>query len=523
MPNIKIKELLVRNSLAGDKVLTLGADGKLAMVNLASSSAAAPPVVIPDANNPPVVNTAEVSISSPAAGSIVTDGDSITFTGTATDSVSGDITSSLVWTDDLANQIGAGATFSTTGLIAGQRTVTASVSGSDGKTSLSSVAFTVLVAGFDIDNIVVTGASIMNQTFQEPTNSRKAEKAFMLSGTEVKVYNRATAGDTTTDLANKIGGYIAEFQADAAKTAFLLHIGGNDVSGAGGYPGDSASISNDINQIVDELKAAGFKVALSTLTWRRPPASNPTEPYNTNIIQPIIDAKADIAMDLHTPTLANEAIWIGVDGVHPTNPGEDGIRAALTQTVGQYLTRSAPSAEVLDTVIQFGNAQFTTGDLNIVSGNAVSSELLNVDLSLITGATVTVTGSSGVNAAGKGNVADPNDVSFSLTSDALLTDSFYVEGGNTALVDLSNIKAVAGSTYDVTVVASRDNVSTTKVSEYAIGGQTKTLDSTLSTPNAGVTFNGVSGDDMMANGLTVTAAAGSSYAYLSGIRITKTS
>ena len=65
-----------------------------------------------------------VSITSPADGSTFTDGDSISFAGTATDPEDGDVSSSLVWTSNLSGQIGTGASF-TTLLTIGTHTITA--------------------------------------------------------------------------------------------------------------------------------------------------------------------------------------------------------------------------------------------------------------------------------------------------------------------------------------------------------------------------------------------------------------
>jgi hypothetical protein len=89
-------------------------------------------------------NTApSVSISSPANGSTVTPGTSVTFTGSATDAQDGNISASLVWTSSLQGQIGTGASFARNDLVLGTHTITAQVTDSGGLNGAASVTLTV--------------------------------------------------------------------------------------------------------------------------------------------------------------------------------------------------------------------------------------------------------------------------------------------------------------------------------------------------------------------------------------------
>lgn len=78
-------------------------------------------------NTPPNVN-----ISSPANNATFTEGDSVTFTGSASDTEDGNISADIVWTSNLDGQIGTGASFTTSALSIGTHTVTAAVSDSGG-------------------------------------------------------------------------------------------------------------------------------------------------------------------------------------------------------------------------------------------------------------------------------------------------------------------------------------------------------------------------------------------------------
>ena len=66
------------------------------------------------ANDPPTVN-----ITAPANGATFTVGDSVAFSGTATDTEDGTLTGSLSWSSSIDGSIGSGGSFSTTGLSVG--------------------------------------------------------------------------------------------------------------------------------------------------------------------------------------------------------------------------------------------------------------------------------------------------------------------------------------------------------------------------------------------------------------------
>lgn len=88
-------------------------------------------------------NTAPtVSISSPANGTSATSTTTLTFSGSASDTQDGNLTSKLAWTSSIDGQIGTGSGFSRT-LSAGTHTITAQVTDSGGLTSASSISVTI--------------------------------------------------------------------------------------------------------------------------------------------------------------------------------------------------------------------------------------------------------------------------------------------------------------------------------------------------------------------------------------------
>jgi subtilisin family serine protease len=89
-------------------------------------------------NTPPTV-----TISTPANLASFTQGTSVSFTGSAVDEKDGSLTGALGWISSLQGAIGGGAAFSTTTLIAGTHTITASAQDSDGLTGSKSIQVTI--------------------------------------------------------------------------------------------------------------------------------------------------------------------------------------------------------------------------------------------------------------------------------------------------------------------------------------------------------------------------------------------
>jgi subtilisin family serine protease len=89
-------------------------------------------------------NTApSATIGSPSNGSTFSEGNSVNFSGNASDSEDGNISASLIWTSNLDGQIGAGASFAISSLSVGTHTITASVSDSGGMSDSDSVNVTI--------------------------------------------------------------------------------------------------------------------------------------------------------------------------------------------------------------------------------------------------------------------------------------------------------------------------------------------------------------------------------------------
>ncbi|MDQ8203588.1 PQQ-dependent sugar dehydrogenase [Pelagicoccus sp. SDUM812003] len=110
-------------------------------------------------NEPPVL-----TIQSPASGSAVAAGQSMTFTATAQDPEDGNIAGAIVWSSSKDGAFGTGASVSVS-LSAGTHTITASVTDSGGEYDDASLSFTVVSGG----SLVSSGLVLRLETDMSPS------------------------------------------------------------------------------------------------------------------------------------------------------------------------------------------------------------------------------------------------------------------------------------------------------------------------------------------------------------------
>ncbi|MFG0327761.1 MAG: S8 family serine peptidase [Phycisphaerales bacterium JB037] len=96
---------------------------------------------------PPPANTQpDVVIASPFDGATFTEGDSLSFSGSASDAEDGNLSSFITWTSSLDGAIGAGASFQTSSLSVGTHTITARVIDSGSLSATDTVSISVAAA-----------------------------------------------------------------------------------------------------------------------------------------------------------------------------------------------------------------------------------------------------------------------------------------------------------------------------------------------------------------------------------------
>jgi lysophospholipase L1-like esterase len=374
---------------------------------------------------------------------------------------------------------------------------------------------------YDIDTVVIFGASIMEQSFSG-AGEASTEALFAAQGATITVHERATSGDNTTNMLAKLPALISEFSANASKTMFVIHWAGNDISQSGPYPGGASTIDNNCRAMCQDLKDAGYKIALSDTTYRIPPASNPSAPYNQNVMSSVIADFADISLSLYDLTFNNQGTWYEVDGIHPNGVGEDMNRNYVVDTIIPNIITGAIPAPIMweDVVLQFGLLNVYPDGSNSMTIDTTETPIKNVDLSVVENASITLSGSGGhSDELGRGNVLDPLDTSISLTNNKGLL-SYTFSSGGTISVEFTNSQIEPLATYTVGVTASRDTTDTNRDCDIVVAGVTQALN-VAESPAPIVEFTGVLGSDLIATGVTSTASATFTFAYIGMIRVTK--
>ncbi len=189
----------------------------------------------PTPNDPPTV-----SITSPADGSTFGSGETIAFTGTASDTEDGDLTASLVWTSNIDGQIGTGGSFPAI-LSDGNHTITASVTDSGGKTGSDSISITVGTPPEEATTVSVTSITYATE------GGRKQNKHLLI----------------TVALEDDLGSPVA----GASVSIDLLRNGSLDAQGTGTTGADGTVTFSRKNAPSGHYTTTVTNVSAEGLTW----------------------------------------------------------------------------------------------------------------------------------------------------------------------------------------------------------------------------------------------------------------
>ena len=156
----------------------------------------------------------------------MTAGTSVTFSGSATDTQDGNLTSALVWRSNVDGQIGTGGTFTKT-LTAGTHTITAKSTDSGGLFGERSVTVTVTASSTAPSG---GGPKLTARGFKEKGNQRAALTWSDLTAASVDVYRSnakvATVPNTgaMTDNIDKKGNGSYTYKVCAADTSTCSNL-----------------------------------------------------------------------------------------------------------------------------------------------------------------------------------------------------------------------------------------------------------------------------------------------------------
>jgi hypothetical protein len=165
-------------------------------------------------------NTAPtVTINSPANGATVPAGTSVSFSGSASDTQDGSLTSKLVWRSSIEGQIGSGGAFSRV-MKAGTHTISASVIDNGGLTTQKNITLNV-----SSQTTTSSGPTLTARGYKEK-GLQKADLSWSgLAATSVDVYRNnakisTTANDgSMTDAIDNRGGGSYTYKVCAAGTS----------------------------------------------------------------------------------------------------------------------------------------------------------------------------------------------------------------------------------------------------------------------------------------------------------------
>ncbi len=376
--------------------------------------------------------------------------------------------------------------------------------------------------------VLMLGASITNSLVDTLSKRTTLETQLSNAGMQARVFDKATGGDKSGTLLAHIRdeGLLDPFLPYASKCRCMLHIAGNDVS-SGAYPSQATVIDDNLREIVQWLQARGFNVAISPISYRVPPASNPAEPYNTNIVEPIINEFTPEWVDNGVPLynfykyfLENQGV-IGGDGIHLTNSaGMDDVRQnAVGQVIIDNITQNTnPDTEYLEHLLL--NVGDRSGEIigdycNISFGAYTTDKLVNTDFSGITNGTQIV-------ASGGANNLDGRTLAANLTP-TILNSGLARRGlyGGTISFNFTQAGLDPTANYTVKFMASRNSATGTKWGEVTVDGVMQEIDAETNPPTV-LEWTGVNGATLAsATGLVTTTKAGSTHMYVNAIEIIK--
>ncbi len=195
-----------------------------------------------DTNTAPTLN-----ITTPSDGTSVTQGTSITFSGTANDTQDGDLGASIQWTSDINGVIGTGASIDISSLSVNTHTITVSVADSGGASDTETISVTVTAASNstildvpisdtndDAEETLATGSVYLNSDDLEMVNN----------GGDLQAVGMRFAGVTIPVGAVITNAYI-QFQADEVDTSpASLMVSGEATHDAQAFSGTNSEITN---------------------------------------------------------------------------------------------------------------------------------------------------------------------------------------------------------------------------------------------------------------------------------------
>lgn len=149
---------------------------------------------------------------------------------------------------------------------------------------------------FDVDKIVMLGASITNHSTSSSTIPFMQAYIKNKYGKDVTIINEAVSGESSLDLANRCDALFDQY-ANQPKTAVYLHIGGGDIDPSSKFLDQGGTRQEEsitsLNYIYDSAENRGIRIMQAALTFRD---------YNSNTLKQTPDEQKAHELGSYTYT-----------------------------------------------------------------------------------------------------------------------------------------------------------------------------------------------------------------------------
>lgn len=375
----------------------------------------------------------------------------------------------------------------------------------------------------DVPYVVFLGASLSDRALLDATANPTAlaynQARFEALGFTGTLSSRAVSGSRAADLMDQLEAEItARGSSDLRDTLFIIDFGGNDVTADRPY---DAAEYDTLTDLLDELRIRLTEVRahwlLLPITRRNYPTGTTITqdqtdtagslPYNTAVVYPYLETWADkLGVDAEYALSMYELVrlhpgLLSTDGIHWFSDQDRLYSYAVLTMLAEYLQgrrgeslagksfglnwtnvtnamaepgtyTTTPTAPLEPQV--FNNINRGRVDIVDLEGNWLPGVRVSVNA-------FTTTGTSG-DATAETRIADTRFGDNGI----LLTHFANISGANTFQVDISGLGA--GTTGDITIMASRDAADAIRKTDFTVQGVTVTLDAASNAVSNQATF-----------------------------------
>lgn len=429
------------------------------------------------------------------------------------------------------------------GLYTGAITSSQRVSG--GGVSQTPEALAPIAGILDAPNIVILGASIMAGSFSDLQLLQDYAAAAGFSGT---LWSEAQAGDKIDDtiLRHAAAQSTPALSATEGQNVYIVHSGGNNVSGARPWPGQESQFANSYETLMQQITASGDTVIPLPLTKRLYTSApvvthgdglseeNGSKPYNENLIYPAISTHApDWRADGQAPYVNPYELadrypgLLNSDGIHGYSNGTLAcyiLARVAARAMGLAKGRSRSGTSLLYSVERGAPKLSEIGTINrfLSYGNLAPENNL-----LLCGALTTAGAfdpfvevrsndqfQNKSNAAGTGTYARIPDTRFH--DPTMVNYGVYVLGTQTLEMTFAGL--TPGDVVTVSAIGVRNSGGTNRRGTLALStGEALELDASNIAASNQVTFAPVAVPQDGRLSLSLSVAPGSTYGYLHGV------